>query len=237
VVAGGDGTVHRLLPGVLAQGHELALLPCGTGNDTARAWGVHGLRWVDALTLARTAPSRATDVGEVQHGAQRTPFLSSLCVGFDGAVCERALNSPAWLRGMPRYLWATLAEIARLRARHLRVQADGVTVHDGDALFASTLNTATYGSGMPVCPGATIDDGRLNLLLAGRFGRVGALAMMPLLMSGQHLRHPRVRSLSCTRLQISGPHPMPVAADGEVLPAVASLEVHVRPGALQAVRP
>lgn len=236
VLAGGDGTLHRLLPAVLAQGHELALLPCGTGNDTARAWGLHRLRWSEALAVARTAPARPTDLGEVKTSAGRTPFLSSLCVGFDGAVCERAMASPPWLSGMPRYLWATLTEMASLSARQLRVHADGALVHEGAALFASVLNTPTYGSGMPVVPGATIDDGRLNLLLAGRFGRLGALAMMPLLMTSQHLRHPRVRTLPFSELRVSSAAPVPLAADGEVLPAAPEIGVRVLAGALQAVR-
>ncbi|MBL0148268.1 MAG: diacylglycerol kinase family lipid kinase [Ideonella sp.] len=236
VVAGGDGSLQQLLPSLLARQHELALLPCGTGNDTARAFGVHRLPWPEALDLGLRAPAQPIDVGEAEHDGRRTPFISSLCAGFDAAVAERALNGPQWLRGMPRYLWATVLEIAALRSHALRVQVDGVTVHDGPALFASSLNTPSYGSGMPAAPKARIDDGRLQLLLTGRFGRLGALAMMPLLSTGLHLWHPNVRCQPFREMDISSATPLPLAADGEVLPATAGLTVRVRAGALQAVR-
>lgn len=236
VVAGGDGTLQHLLPTVLSQRLELALLPCGTGNDTARSFGLHGLPWTEALAQALAAPAWPTDVGEAAHAHGTTPFISSLCVGFDAAVCERALQSPRWLRGKPRYLWATLAEIAALQPRQVRVLVDGRLSFEGPALFVSTLNTPTYGSGMPACPAARLDDGHLNHLLAGQFGRLGALAMMPLLLCGQHLRHRRVRTGPCDTVQIESAAPLPLAADGEPLLASKHITVRVRPGALLAVR-
>ena len=235
VVAGGDGSVQRLLPALIAGGLELALLPCGTGNDTARALGLCGMPWQGALQHALTAPARRIDLGLVEHDGRRTPFISSLCAGFDAAVGERAQRAPHWLRGMPRYLWATLCEVARLRPWTLRVQCDGARVHEGAALFASTLNTPTYGSGMPAAPAARIDDGRLDLVLAGRFGRLGALAMMPLLLTGQHARHSRVRLQPFRELSIDSEQPLPLAADGEPLPAAHHVRVSVQAGALAAV--
>ena len=116
-----------------------------------------------------------------------------------------------------------------------RISADGSPVHDGAALFASTLNTPTYGSGMPAAPAARVDDGRLDLILAGRFGRLGTLCMMPLLLSGQHQRHPRVKTRRFHELQIESDSPLPVAADGEPLPPSRSLRLSIMPGALSAV--
>ena len=236
VLAGGDGTLHRMLPAVLARGHRLGLLPCGTGNDTARAFGVHRLGWADALDFALQGQAQATDVGEVQSEGRDTPFVSSLAAGFDAAVAQRALRAPPWLRGMPRYLHATLAEMAALRRFEIQVWADGVDIHHGDTLFASTLNTRSYGSGMPVAPDADIADGRLDLVIAGRFGRVGALAMMPLLMAGLHTRHPRVALHSFKHLRIKALPALPLAADGEPLPDATEVQVRVRAGALWAVR-
>lgn len=236
VVAGGDGTLHRLLPFLLAGDHELALMPCGTGNDTARALGVHRLPWTEALAWGLEAPAQRIDLGEVQHGSGRTPFISSLCAGFDAAVGERALQAPAWLRGMPRYLWATLAEIMALRAFDLEVAVDGLALHRGPVLFASTLNTPSYGSGMPAAPMARIDDGRLDLVMAGRFGPLGALAMMPLLVTGLHLRHPRVRAKSFETLALRCATALPLAADGEPLLPSREVVVRTRPQALAVVR-
>lgn len=237
LVAGGDGTVHQLLPALVERRLQLALLPGGTGNDLARALGLAHLGWREALALAQRAPASAMDLGELSTpaGGPRL-FMSSLTAGFDAAIAIRAQAAPRWLRGQPRYLWATLTEIGRLRTYPLRIEADGALLQEGRMLFASSLNTPSYGSGMPAAPGARIDDGALELLRVGAFGRLGALAMMPLLLTGQHLRHARVALGRFRSLRMTSPAPVPLALDGEPLPPAACLDVRVLPGALRVVR-
>jgi diacylglycerol kinase family enzyme len=236
VLVGGDGTLHQLLPALLERGHALGLVPCGSGNDTARALGLHRLGWRDALAHALAAPTSAMDVGEASADGWCEPFISSFSIGFDAAVTHRALRAPAGLSGMPRYLWATFGELGALRQHRVQVQCDGAPVHGGETLFAAAMNTRSYGSGMPAVPHARIDDGRLDLLLAGRFGHLGTLAMLPLLLAGWHLRHPRVRSLPFEHLAIESDQALPLAADGEPLPSARRLALRVQAGALAVVR-
>ena len=175
VLIGGDGTLHHMLPVLLTHRLGLGVVPLGGGNDTARALGVAGMAWPQALELALRGPTRRMDVGELITPRLRVPFFSSLAAGFDAAVAMRALDGPRWLDGLPRYLWATVAELASLRTHRIRIALDGEPRYDGEAIFASALNTRSYGSGMPAVPGARVGDGKLDLLLAGPFGRVGAL--------------------------------------------------------------
>ena len=240
VVVGGDGTLNKLLPALLVREHTLGLVPFGSGNDTARALNLHHLPWATALTHALRGPSSRMDVGQAVFQSTdmqlTVPFLSSFTVGFDSAVGLRALNGPKWLSGLPRYLLATLRELAALRNWELQVQVDGTTVHAGAALFASTLNTPTFGSGMPAVPRALIDDGQLNLLLAGRFGRANTALMLPRLLAGWHLGHPRVQTRAFARLALHAVTPVPLAADGEYLGTTQQLELHVLASALAVVR-
>jgi diacylglycerol kinase family enzyme len=237
VLVGGDGSVHRMLPMLLARGHTLGLVPMGSGNDCARALRLHRLSWREALAWALSGPARRIDTGElrVAGASDSIPFVSSLAAGFDAAVARRATAAPRWLRGMPRYLAATLAELSTLRHCTVRVTADGRAVHAGPAIFASTLNTSTYGAGMPAVPLARTDDARLDLLVAGAFGRLGALGMLPLLATGRHLRHPRVTTLRFAHLQLESDRPLSLAADGEPLAPADRFEVQVRPASLSVV--
>lgn len=235
VVIGGDGSAHALLPALLAGGHELALVPAGSGEDAARAFGLRGRPWRDALGLALAAPARPIDVGRLRTEHDARPFVSSLCMGFDAAIAARASRGPRALGGLLRYLLATLTEIAHLRRWHLNVTVDGHTLHDGPALFASALNTPTYGGGMPVLPAARIDDGRLDLIVAMRFGRLGALAMLPRLLLGHHLGHAQVASARFAHLRVRADRPLPLAADGEPIAAAREVDVRVQTGALRVV--
>jgi len=244
VVVGGDGTLNQMLGALLERELSLGLVPCGSGNDTARAMSLFQTPWRQALAHALHAPARGVDVGVAQFDAplasggaqtQSVPFLSSLTVGFDASVGLRALNGPRWLRGLPRYLLATLRELLYLRSWDLQVQVDAALLHQGVALFASTLNTPSFGSGMPAVPHARIDDGQLNLLLAGAFGRAATLAMLPRLLAGWHLSHPRVQTRAFSHLRIVSSTPVPLAADGEYLGEAQEVNVQVRAGVLPAV--
>jgi len=254
---GGDGTVNRWLPALLEGGHTLGLVPLGSGNDLARALGVFGMPWAEALGCALTSPASLMDVGTVELARPQdptylagtgstccnVPFLSSLAVGFDASVGLRAQQGPRWLRGQPRYLWATLRELMQLRSWNLELSAEVACASEGQdslrwhgrVLLASTLNTRSYGSGMPAVPHARVDDARLDLLVAGRFSRLGVLRMLPRLLAGRHLGDARIRTQAFRVLRVTSPQPWALAADGEPAGRARAWEVHVRPAALQAV--
>lgn len=241
VVVGGDGTLNCWLPTLLARRLTVGLVPMGSGNDSARAWGVHGLPWAQALALALQGPAQAIDTGlarwcDLQGQTHETPFLSSLTAGFDSAVGLRALNGPRWLRGLPRYLWATLHELIHLRHWNLTLHSDGHLKHQGISLFASSLNTPTFGSGMLAVPHAQLADGQLDALLAGSFGRLGALLMLPRLLVGRHLGHPRIASWPYRQLDIACVQGVPLAADGEYLGEAQQVSIHCQAASLQVVR-
>lgn len=235
VLVGGDGTLHHMLPVLLTHRLALGVVPLGSGNDTARALRVEGLGWAEALALALRGPTRRMDVGELMTPSRQVPFISSLAAGFDAAVAERARRAPEALAGQARYLWAVAAELAGLRRHRLRVSCDGELRHDGEALFASVLNTPSYGAGMPAAPGARVADGQLDLLLAGSYGRVGALAMLPRLLKGTHLASGRCSLWRFQHLRVESAHELPLAADGEPLPPLRSFEVRLRASSISVV--
>jgi diacylglycerol kinase family enzyme len=214
----------------------LALIPQGSGNDVARALGVAGMHWRDALELAEQATPQPVDVGWLHTSEVQRPFLSSLTVGFDSAVGFKALHGPRWLRGLPRYLLATFRELSALQTWDMQVTLDGKPVHSGITLFASTLNTPTYGSGMPAVPHAQINDGELDLLVAGKFNVPQTLIMLPRLLMALHLSHPRVLTRRFKTMEISSAQALPLATDGEYVGVATTLRVQVAPGALRVVR-
>lgn len=253
---GGDGTVNRWLPALRGGGHTLALVPMGSGNDLARALGLYGLPWTEAVECALTSSESLMDAGEVvllegseagptgppppagspAQATRAVPFHSSLAVGFDASVGLRALRGPRWLRGQPRYLWATLRELAALRNWGLRITVEGGPAWQGRVLLASTLNTPSYGSGMPAAPAARIDDGRLELLRASAMGRGGVLTLLPRLLRGTHLSDPQVKLQPFQTLEVQATEPVPLAVDGEYLGEFTRFEVRVLPAGLRVVR-
>jgi diacylglycerol kinase family enzyme len=237
VVVGGDGTLNQMLPSLLTGKHVIGLVPYGSGNDCARAWGLHKLSWKEALEFGLNGEASAIDVGQIQLNHRDLHYFhSSLAVGFDASVGNRALAGPKFLRGLPRYLLATLRELVHLKNWYLKVQADGHVVQEGECLLASTLNTPTYGGGMPAVPHAMVNDGKLNLLVGGRFNRLQTLLMLPRLLIGKHLGHSRIQCVAFTEATLTCPEPVPVAADGETLGLATHLQINVLPDALHVVK-
>ena len=242
IIAGGDGSVQQLLPSLIVGGHTLGLVPIGSGNDTARALGVAGRNWRKALDIALHAPASMMDIGEVSYraavgrGERRSTFISSLAVGFDASVTARAAAVPRWLTGLPRYLLATLAELAALRSFSVRIQTDGQARHEGEVLLASSLNTRTYGAGMPIAPPAKDDDGQLDLMLAEGMNLTRVLKLLPAMLLGRHLGRDGVSHLRFRELEAYANGPLPIAADGEYLGEVLELRIIVRKALLPVVR-
>ena len=264
VLVGGDGTFNQMLPSLLAGEHSAALVPYGSGNDLARALGLRGLSWRKALALAGSQTPQRMDIGlaefevlpetkddqkndqkndqlESQKADQNedrlysVPFASSFTTGFDSSVGLRALNGPKWLRGLPRYLLATVRELLHFRKWGLVVLADGKPIYTTEALFASTLNTPTFGAGMPAVPHASIYDGQLNLLLAKNVSVWQTILLLPDLLFGKHLNHPKVHTQPFQTLQIKSDTTIPLAADGEYLGTSQNIHIRILKGQLPIV--
>jgi diacylglycerol kinase family enzyme len=237
VIVGGEGTLNQMIPGLMYSAFEIGLVPYGSGNDCARAWGLHGMKWQEALQFALSGKAQVIDLGQVELAAGQTLFFhSSLTVGFDASVGNRALAGPKFLRGLPRYLLATFRELAHLRNWDMRISVDGVTAHQGTTLLGSTLNTPSYGGGMPAVPHALIDDGKLNLLMGGQFNRFQTLLMLPRLLMGLHLSHSRIKTEAFLRAEINSSQALPIAADGESLGFSNQISIEVLPSALNVIR-
>ena len=89
---------------------------------------------------------------------------------------------------------------------------------------------------VPAVPSARIDDGALDVLVAGEFNALQTLAMLPRLLAARHLSHPRVQTRRFQTLEIASPQALPLAADGEYLGESTALTLRVAAAALQVLR-
>jgi diacylglycerol kinase (ATP) len=230
VAVGGDGTVHAALQAVAGTTTPLAMVPAGTGNDLVLALGAPR----DPLAAARAAAedleagtTRSVDAGRTGDRW----WATVLCCGFDSAVTDRA-NRLRWPRGRRRYDVAVLAELARLRPRELTLVLDGES-RTLPITMVAVGNTAWYGGGLKICPGADPADGLFDVTVVGATTRLELIRTKPRLTSGTHVDHPSVSVFRAARVELSSPG-VTAYADGEPvapLPAVAECV----PGALTVV--
>ncbi len=112
---------------------------------------------------------------------------------------------------------------------------DGEEVHRGRMLLLAAMNGPMYGGGIPIAPMADPRDGRLSVVLAGKFSRMGVVLILPRLLMGRHLSHPQMRSYAGREVVVEFAQPVPAHADGELLPEASGYRAEVRPLGLRVV--
>lgn len=233
VAVGGDGTVHEVAKACIGNGRTLGVVPTGSGDDFAHALGIGRTHLHEATSVLADGHLRTVDTG-LCNGE---PFVNVLGVGFDAEVGARVAHAPRPLVGLPAYLWAVATCLRDLAHTSVRVEADGTVVHEGPCLLVSCQNGPRTGGSFRFAPQALLDDGRLDVLIAGRIGRLGAVGLLPRVMAGRHLGHPQVRHLRASRVTMSWAAPRGWHAEGEVYPACGTFHLVIRPASLRVIAP
>jgi diacylglycerol kinase (ATP) len=233
LVAGGDGSQHLVVQGLVGTDCVLAPLPLGTGNDLAASLGV-SRDLEKAFAESLRAPSQLIDVLRVD-GA----FVAGVAgIGFDSAATEFA-NRVHIPLGPMLYVWAVLHTLATFESPELRIRADDVEIFHGRALMVAFANIPRYGGGMRIAPTAEIDDGWIDVVVVRDVSRPTILRVFPKVYRGGHIGHPAVLSRRARQVTVQADRPLPAYGDGERLRWLADglLQIEVVPGALHVVRP
>jgi len=239
VAAGGDGTVHEVLNGLMRHPQNarpaLGLLPTGSGNDTRRTLGVSTDLSQATLELA-TGERRRFDVG-VCNGIY---FNNSFAAGLDAKVTAKAVEykvtksrSGLWL-----YLSALLNVLfTDLQSFDLRVRFDDDTQNqDIQTLIVAVTIGPTYGGGFLITPDALPDDGLFDVCMIDPLGLPEALVRLPFVIAGKHTRMAPVHMSRHTSLVIDCDQRVPAQIDGEVL-LESHYEIEILPGAIECIVP
>jgi diacylglycerol kinase (ATP) len=220
--------IHLALPAVCGTSTALGVIPAGTGNDQARAYGWPRKSPERAADVVIDGHVRRVDVGQVITADGRIQLFGSvLASGFDSLVSDRT-NRMRWPHGRARYNIAMLAEFANLRPLPFRITTADGTVIERELLLVAVGNTASYGGGMRICPQADPTDGLLEVTVIDASTRRLVLQRMPDVYRGTHLRHPEVEALQTSHLELES-HGINAYADGEYLGPLPA-QVSVRPG-------
>lgn len=226
VCVGGDGTLYEVVNGLAnASGMRLYLVPCGTGNDFARAMGLPADP-IAAFQLQLDSAPRRCDLGKM-NGYY---FINVSGLGFDVQVLRATERYKARFHGLLPYLLGVLRAARRFKPLEADLTVDGTAFHERLTLMA-VANGQYIGGGMRVAPGALLQDHRFDLILVRAVPRLAIYLLLPLFMSGHFLRlHSVARCIHCERVLVQGDG-LVVNLDGELVP-VKQAEYEILPGAI-----
>jgi len=258
VIFGGDGTVHHHLAQLVRLQLPVLVVPCGSGNDFARALKLGSVR--DSLAAWRKFSAggsnvRAIDLGVVmpfitdRHGAGEVPaprehyFGCVGGVGLDAEIARRANRLPRWLRAHGGYSLSFLPALLKFAPRAMKISVP----HDENLeafaaqgakpiLVTAFANAPAYGGGMKIAPRAQLDDGALDVCIIHNMNKFKLCCLFPTVYFGRHLSIPQVEYFRTERLRLETDRPLEVYADGEYV-CRTPIEVSVARGALRVIRP
>ncbi|WGL50763.1 YegS/Rv2252/BmrU family lipid kinase [Nocardioides sp. BP30] len=226
VVSGGDGLIHLAVQALAGSGTALGIVPAGTGNDAARAFG---LPLDDPMAAAAVVVrNRRRGVDLARSGDSW--YLTVLATGFDALVAKRG-GELRWPRNNLRYTVAVARELPRFRPLRYTLSLDG-RERTLDAMFVSVANTDYFGGGMRIGAGAACDDGLLDVVIVKPMSRLSLVRFFPTVNTGQHVHNPAYERIRARSVTIAITPPVTSYADGERFGEVP-LTVECIPGALQ----
>lgn len=210
VTAGGDGTAGLVADELLGTATALAVLPCGSVMNMARALGIPRDLEAAAALIARGEVA-TIDVGEATSAdGGRIRFFEAGSVGMNAAMFREAarFDDGDW-GSIVRTIWVAL----RYRPARMRLDLDDRSIRTRALMVTVSIGPYT-GVGMTVAPGARLDDGLFDVRVFRGFSKWELVRHLVSIAFGRRHYAPHVSTYRSAAVRISSRHPLPARADG-----------------------
>jgi len=232
LVCGGDGTVRTVCAELAGTGIPVGVIPAGTGNLLARNLDLP-LYLNAAVEVGLNGQDRAIDIvriagdglGDDEH------FLVMAGMGFDAAIMEGATEQIKAKVGWFAYV---ISGFRNLMFPAIRVD---ISVDDGPFTRhrARTIVVGNVGflqAGLPLLPDATLDDGRIDVVMVNPARFLSWLRVVARVISRGKKLDETVNRMTGRKVVIKAAHDTPRQIDGDPIGAGQELICECLPGKL-----
>ena len=244
IAAGGDGTVHEVVNGLMQVDAKkrpvLGVVPIGSGNDFGHINKIPTSP-NKAMALALNGEPSRIDLGLMTDENGRKEYIdNTLGIGFDAIVTIRSHRLPI-VRGFLMYLTAVIQTIfLNSKPMHLEIESESQK-WDKEVFMLVLANGPREGGGFTMTPKALPDDGVLDYMIADHLSRLKQFRMIPEFMNGTQERFDEVEIGQFKKITLKSEDPLYIHIDGEVYTSFGSnlrgISVELVPNALEVVRP
>ncbi|MCF0150809.1 MAG: diacylglycerol kinase family lipid kinase [Firmicutes bacterium] len=232
---GGDGTLNDVLCGMIGCANaQLAVIPCGSGNDFAKNFSDRKALWdLDAQMQGTPQPC---DVIRYEGGYS----LNMLNIGVDCDVAYRQTQIKNSVLGGPlSYVAAAVQVLSKSNTYRMRYRADGIEKEE-ELMLCAIANGCFCGGGFKSAPKASVKDGMMDICIVRPVKGATLLKLLLKYHQGTHLQAKEaegiVEYLQCRTFSLQPVSPVNVSVDGEVL-AFSGSSFELLPGAVRIVVP
>lgn len=227
VIAGGDGSIHQAVNGLLkisaAKRPALGVLPAGTANDLAYA-----LRLPKSIPEACKVIARGKtfemDTGKVNDRYFVNVASAGLLTDVSQKVDIRVKNT----LGQLAYFLKGLETLPSFRPFHVEFEHDGQQYMEEVVLFM-VANGLSVGGLRQLVPRASLSDGKLDVLLVPSAGWPETIRLLLTVLRGEKTDTEKIREFQTdSELKIHTDRPICSDLDGESGP-VSTWHIKIGP--------
>lgn len=241
VAAGGDGTIHEVVNGLVASQKPIpfGVLPIGSGNDFAFGQGISTNLETAVAQLFHGQPVWV-DLARIEDDNGRSLVAdNNIGIGFDATVVIETQRFKR-IYGFLLYLTAVLRTILFHHIAYpLQCQFDTQNASQ-KTLFLSFGLGPRSGGGFFITPQAKNNDNLIDSCMVHDVGRVIMLSMLTKVMKGTHITSPYVTMRQSQSITVCSELPLPIHVDGEVFAYpqdnIRKVTITSLPAAIQVIR-
>ena len=218
---GGDGTINEVARSLVHTQTALAIIPCGSGNGLARHLSIP-IDIRKAIGIINQNKIESFDYGIIND----LPFFCTCGMGFDAFISLKFAE--AGKRGPVTYLENVLKEGLVYRPETYEVEDESGT-KKYKAFLIACANASQYGNNAYIAPGATMQDGELDVIIMEPFNALDAPQVAADLFMKTLTNNSKIKTFRTKRLHITRQEPGAIHYDGDPIMTGKDIDVHIEP--------
>lgn len=232
IAMGGDGTIDAVMRGMVGSKARLGIIPAGTENNIAMSLGI-SKDLEEACALITSDNTLKLDVGQVKtRKGKKFVFFELATIGLAAAVYPAANKIS---NGKLSNIMVAASTLIHQDSRPTVF----LTLNDESKIEVETMlvvvsNTPVFGEHFLVAPGASLQDGLLDISVYPDFSKAELFRYYAAVMNGGYSGDRKVQHYLAHKLKVKASPKMDVMADGVALGS-GTVTIKMRPGALRVI--
>lgn len=229
LTAGGDGTVNEVAKALVHSDTTLGIIPFGSGNGLARELGIP-MDSEKAIDIILKGNRRTIDYGVANDHI----FFCTCGFGFDAFISDRFAEEKK--RGPLGYVRNILESAVDFKSEEYELTYDEGTITER-AFVLTCANASQYGNEAYIAPGASMDDGKMNVSLLKPLHALEIPQTTLQLFTKNIDKNSKMTTLITQKLTIKRTRAGMMHVDGEPVETEKEIAVKIVPGGLRVFAP
>lgn len=198
---GGDGTLTRILQGIIGTKNKLGVIPSGSGNDTYRA--IKKLPKGESLI----------DIAKINE----TYFINVACTGLDAEVGNNIdILRKTKIPTSQLYNASIVYTFINYKFKKIKIKTSIKQIEDSYSIL-SICNGGYYGGGFNIAPKSQLTDGLLDIYYVEKMHKLKIIPLLLKLKKGQHEGKRRIHKFRTNHIELELEEEITFNVDGEKL--------------------